>query len=368
MQTFATRSQQARSLALRFSLFLFVAILTLAPAHPAVADEEHAEAEGLVLVLDGEVIVTQWEGVVTGEIEVAHEESTNPIEVFFLDADSTLFQPDDPDFELRLVVADELIALATGIPGTWQFTVQGELEGMTDLQVVIWHDGHADFTSASIEVHVEEEHIEAEGLVLVLAGAETVRQWEGVLLGSLIVTPGESTGPFEVLFLDHDGDTFVPEDPDFEMRLLVADSTVATLEAVGDWTFLVHGHAAGATTFNVVIWHDGHADFTSMDVMIRSGAVTAAPGSSFTRASLRPAAPNPFVSNTSIRYALPARMAVSVVVYDARGRHVETLFDGVRDAGEYAEIFDARPRGAGVYFVRLSTPGQTETTKLIHAR
>lgn len=368
MHVFASLSRGARGITRLVPLFSLALLTAFVP--PVLAAEEHAAAEGLVLFMGGQPIVTQWEGVVTGEIAVHHEEITDPIEVFFLDIDSTLFQPDLLDHELRVIVADELATLATVNAGTWTFTVGGLLEGISSLQVVIWHDGHADFTSLPIEVHVEEHgtHSVPEGLLLMAGASELARQWEGVLSGGVFATVGSTTAPVEVFFLDLDGVTFVPEGVDFEMRWIVGDESIATLEAVGAWTFVLHGHAEGSTTVNLVIWHDGHADFTSMDVPVSISATTAAPGTSVTRVALRPAMPNPFTSNTSIRYALPARTPVEVSVYDARGRLVQTLFDGVREAGEHAEIFDAGPSGAGVYFVRLNTPEQTQTIKLIHVR
>ena len=69
--------------------------------------------------------------------------------------------------------------------------------------------------------------------------------------------------------------------------------------------------------------------------------------------------PNPATSATSLDFALTRRAPVRLQVFDARGRLVRTLIDGVRTAGAHTALGDAPDsRGtavaAGVYRVRLS--------------
>ena len=45
--------------------------------------------------------------------------------------------------------------------------------------------------------------------------------------------------------------------------------------------------------------------------------------------------PNPFNPQTTIRYTVPARGRVAINLFDARGSHVATLFDGVREIGAF---------------------------------
>ena len=63
--------------------------------------------------------------------------------------------------------------------------------------------------------------------------------------------------------------------------------------------------------------------------------------------------PNPFQSSTTIRYGLPEEAAVGLEVYDALGRHVTTLVDGVQPAGWHEAVLPARGLTAGLYVVRL---------------
>ena len=80
--------------------------------------------------------------------------------------------------------------------------------------------------------------------------------------------------------------------------------------------------------------------------------------------------PNPFNPSTTITYSLPSRSQVTVRVYDASGRPVATLVDGVKDGGSYVARWDGHDgHGAkvasGVYFVRLQAGGEVLTRKAV---
>ena len=72
-------------------------------------------------------------------------------------------------------------------------------------------------------------------------------------------------------------------------------------------------------------------------------------------------APNPSAASALIRFSLPAAGPVRLDVFDASGRRVRSLVDGVRSAGAHearwsGDTMDGRPVAAGVYFLRLDTP------------
>lgn len=84
--------------------------------------------------------------------------------------------------------------------------------------------------------------------------------------------------------------------------------------------------------------------------------------------------PNPFGqlaaghAKTVIRFSLPVATDTRLEVYDARGRKVIALVEGVREAGEHAATWDGRdatgrPVPTGVYFYRLTAASQTRTAK-----
>ena len=82
------------------------------------------------------------------------------------------------------------------------------------------------------------------------------------------------------------------------------------------------------------------------------------------------ARPNPFGPGTTVQYELSRSEHVLVEVYDARGRLVRELVDGVLDAGSYSERWDGLDsRGTavhgGVYFVKMRAGGYESTSKLV---
>lgn len=79
------------------------------------------------------------------------------------------------------------------------------------------------------------------------------------------------------------------------------------------------------------------------------------------------ASPNPLGGRTIISYALPRAGDVSLVVYDAVGRPVQTLVSGRREAGRFNATWDAGSVPAGVYFYTLTCGRTSVTRKLILA-
>jgi len=80
--------------------------------------------------------------------------------------------------------------------------------------------------------------------------------------------------------------------------------------------------------------------------------------------ALRGCEPNPTRGDAVIRYDLPRGVDVSLKVYDSAGRLVESLVDGMRDAG-YHRVNWRAPH-AGVYFAKLAA-GDFKATKRIIA-
>ncbi|MEW6510746.1 MAG: T9SS type A sorting domain-containing protein [Bacteroidota bacterium] len=78
--------------------------------------------------------------------------------------------------------------------------------------------------------------------------------------------------------------------------------------------------------------------------------------------------PNPFNPCTNIRYALPSRGHVTLVMLDALGQHVATLVDGIQDAGEHEVRFDGSGLASGVYFYQLNAGEYMETRRLMLLR
>jgi len=87
------------------------------------------------------------------------------------------------------------------------------------------------------------------------------------------------------------------------------------------------------------------------------------------------AAPNPFNPATTIRFELAGEVSgpASVRIFDAGGRLVRTLVDGVLPPGAQAVVWDGRndggrALGSGIYFYRVDSPAGAVSGKLVLAK
>ncbi|MCP4581732.1 MAG: T9SS type A sorting domain-containing protein, partial [candidate division Zixibacteria bacterium] len=72
--------------------------------------------------------------------------------------------------------------------------------------------------------------------------------------------------------------------------------------------------------------------------------------------------PNPFNSQTQIRYSIPNESDVRMDIYDILGKRIETLIDKRQRPGTYSIDWDASEYSSGVYFYKLTT-GDSSSTK-----
>ena len=83
--------------------------------------------------------------------------------------------------------------------------------------------------------------------------------------------------------------------------------------------------------------------------------------------------PNPFTNRSEIHYQLAKKGRISLLIYDATGRKVHTLADGLHSAGYYTIAWDGcddvgRTVPAGVYFVSFESEGYQKVNKAILLR
>jgi 5'-nucleotidase/UDP-sugar diphosphatase len=78
--------------------------------------------------------------------------------------------------------------------------------------------------------------------------------------------------------------------------------------------------------------------------------------------------PNPFVAETSLRFAVPARMHVSMSVHDAVGRKVAVLADREFEGGMHQLRFNAAGLPSGLYFCRLLAGDAQRAIRMLIAR
>ncbi len=80
---------------------------------------------------------------------------------------------------------------------------------------------------------------------------------------------------------------------------------------------------------------------------------------------LLPNQPNPFNPSTRVGFVLPAKEHVTLQVFDATGRLVITLLNGVRDPGIHYVDWNAEGAASGVYFGRLQAGKQSASRKMV---
>ncbi len=78
--------------------------------------------------------------------------------------------------------------------------------------------------------------------------------------------------------------------------------------------------------------------------------------------------PNPFSSFSVIGFKMSERTPVTLIVYDALGREVRSLFSGTVDAGDYSSKFDAGNLPNGFYMCKLTTPFASISRMIILSR
>ena len=83
--------------------------------------------------------------------------------------------------------------------------------------------------------------------------------------------------------------------------------------------------------------------------------------------------PNPFNPQTRIQFSVPRSMQARVEIYDSRGRHVRTLFDGLAAAGTNNVDWDGRNDAgegvaSGVYTYALVTDDGTSARRMVLTR
>jgi hypothetical protein len=73
-------------------------------------------------------------------------------------------------------------------------------------------------------------------------------------------------------------------------------------------------------------------------------------------------APNPFVTQTTIRYRVETPSMVTIAVYDVRGNMVKALVNQTQDTGIYSVLLNSSNLTRGVYFVKVVKNGIVKQT------
>jgi len=75
--------------------------------------------------------------------------------------------------------------------------------------------------------------------------------------------------------------------------------------------------------------------------------------------------PNPFNPSTAIEYSIPEKSFVKLSVYNAIGKEVAVLVEGIKEKGVYRYNFNASNLPSGVYIYKLETNKKVLSRKMI---
>jgi len=74
--------------------------------------------------------------------------------------------------------------------------------------------------------------------------------------------------------------------------------------------------------------------------------------------------PNPFNPTTQIHFNLAKTGQATLQIFDVQGRLLETLVDGIVQAGNHDVSFDASHQPSGIYFYKLASDGISQIKKM----
>ncbi len=75
--------------------------------------------------------------------------------------------------------------------------------------------------------------------------------------------------------------------------------------------------------------------------------------------------PNPFNPVTIIKFSIPIKSNISLMLYNVIGEQLRVFIDEEKPTGNYEVEFNASELSSGVYFYRLQAGSYIETKKLI---
>jgi hypothetical protein len=76
--------------------------------------------------------------------------------------------------------------------------------------------------------------------------------------------------------------------------------------------------------------------------------------------------PNPFNPTTTIKFDIPEKTNVELIVYDILGRQVKSLVNNeIKIPGSYEVSFNASTLASGVYIYKLTTKRYSQARKML---
>ena len=151
-------------------IIMGLVVISCDDSNPAAA-EEHIDAEGFALEIDGAEVYRELEGAITGDLSVAIN-GTLELSIHFLDHDGNEIEHEEEEGEeeeelIFVIVNSSIISVEAedhedggddhgDEHHELGFELTGLLPGTTTFTLSLMHDGHADYTSLPISVTVTE--------------------------------------------------------------------------------------------------------------------------------------------------------------------------------------------------------------------
>ena len=263
------------------SLFIFSLFFISCSDDPVTPQEDHFEAEGIVFLESGIMIAEIFRGVTTDTLFAPEGALSAGIDVKFYNSNKEMINPPNSAEQTFAWEIDNPNLVEVwqhpGEEGGFEFHLRGLVEGVTQMEFFIMHEGHADFRSGKIIVTVEHDttafgepvglklYDEDTGTLLV-----TVKE-DGSVVGTLLVGAGQTTDHIEVKFFDENDREFQPDAMDHSINVISVNTGIALitgLDPAEPYAFKVQGVAAGSTILNIELLHNSMVEKTFSNIPV----------------------------------------------------------------------------------------------------
>ena len=75
--------------------------------------------------------------------------------------------------------------------------------------------------------------------------------------------------------------------------------------------------------------------------------------------------PNPFNSSTTIRYHVPEKSTVELILFNISGKKISTLINSIKVAGSHIFVFQTSELASGIYFYQIRNKNKIVTKKFV---
>ncbi|HSW56475.1 MAG TPA: hypothetical protein VLH59_15430 [Ignavibacteriaceae bacterium] len=263
------------------SLFLFSLFFISCSDDPVTPQEDHFEAEGIVFLESGIKIADIFRGVTIDTLFAPKGGQTSGIGVKFYNSNKEMINPPNSAEQTLAWEIDNPNLVEVwqhpGEEGGYEFHLRGLVEGVTQMEFFIMHEGHADFRSGKIIVTVEHDttaHGEPVGLKLYDEDTGTLLvtvKEDGSVVGTLLVGAGQTTDHIEVKFFDENDREFQPDAMDHSINVISVNTGIALITGLNPaepYAFKVQGVAAGSTTLNIELLHNSMVEKTFSNIPV----------------------------------------------------------------------------------------------------